>query len=194
MFCLRVINGALMSKRDSSPVWIIAALSVIALAFPREGLAQQAVPRESVANEPTSDDHTIVLELGAAGDWSRSEGFHPGGTFAVEVTPIENRLELETGVTVIRTDHSTETSIDLLFKKPWRVSRTFEFMAGAGPEIVHATGTSGSTFGGVSAVADFMIWPRANVGWYVEPGYELTFRNGGRRHGLAIAAGVIIGR
>jgi hypothetical protein len=161
------------------------------------GLSKQVAAQQTgltTNGAKPGNDHAIVFELGAAGDWSRSEPLRPGGTFAVEVTPIENWLELETGVTVIRADHSTETSIDLLFKKPWRVSRTFEFMAGAGPEIVHATGTGGATFGGLSAVADFMIWPRTNVGWYVEPGYELTFRNGGRHHGLGIAAGVLIGR
>ena len=39
--------------------------------------------------KPTEDDHAVVFEFGAAGDWSRAEGFHPGGTFAFEVTPIE---------------------------------------------------------------------------------------------------------
>ena len=33
-----------------------------------------------------------------------------------------------------------------------------------------------------------------NIGWYVEPGYELTFRDGTRHHGLAIAGGLLIGR
>src|ERR1700719_3282080 len=65
-------------------------------------------------------DHALVLELGAAGDWSRDEGFHPGATFAFEVTPIENWLELEIGVTAIRADGNTEIPVDVLFKKPWR--------------------------------------------------------------------------
>jgi hypothetical protein len=176
------------------PLRTAAALAVIVLALPSEGSAQQAGRPKPGAGDLNGDDHAMVFELGAAADWSRSEPVRPGGTFAVEVTPIERWLELETGVTVIRADRTTETSIDLLFKKPWRVSRTFEFMAGAGPEIVHSTGNGGATFGGLTIVADFMIWPRTNIGWYVEPGYEATFRNGGTRHGLGIAAGVLFGR
>jgi hypothetical protein len=55
-----------------------------------------------------------------------------GGTFAIEVTPIENWLELEIGVTAIRAASSTEIPVDVLFKKPWRSSPQFEFMIAAG--------------------------------------------------------------
>ena len=140
------------------------------------------------------DDHAIVFELGAAGDWSRSEGFHPGGTFAFEVTPVEHWLELEVGFTAIHGDDGTEMPVDVLFKKPWRFSPAFEFMVGVGPELIHVTGPDHGTFWGLSSVLDFMFWPRKNIGWYVEPGYELTVRDGTTRHGLAIAAGLLIGR
>jgi hypothetical protein len=43
-------------------------------------------------------------------------------------------------------------------------------------------------------VLDFMFWPRKNVGWYVEPGYEVTFRGGTTHHGLGISGGMLIGR
>jgi hypothetical protein len=139
-------------------------------------------------------DHAVIYELGVAGDWSPAEGFHPGGTFAFEVTPIEHWLELEIGFTAIRGDATTEMPIDVLFKKPWQISPSFEFMVGIGPELVHAVGRERGTFWGISTVADFMIWPRRNTGWYVEPGYEVTFRNGVTHHGLSIAAGLLIGR
>ena len=74
------------------------------------------------------------------------------------------------------------------------MSPTVEFMIGVGPELIHATGPDGETFWGMSTVLDFMFWPRKNIGWYVEPGYELTFRDGTKHHGLAIAAGLLIGR
>ncbi len=83
---------------------------------------------------------------------------------------------------------------DVLFKKPWQPSRTVEFMAGVGPEVVHATGHTPATFWGVEAVADLMVWPRNNLGWCVEPGYEVTMRDGARHHGLEIAVGVLVGR
>jgi hypothetical protein len=155
-----------------------------------------AQPARTSFDQParTEDDHTIVFEIGAAGDWSRTEGFHPGGTFAFEVTPIEGWLELEVGFTAIRSGDATEMPVDVLFKKPWRPSPTFEFMIGVGPELIRTTGREASTFWGLSSVLDFMFWPRKNVGWYVEPGYELTFRDGARHHGAAIAVGVLIGR
>ena len=143
----------------------------------------------------TDEDHAIVFELGWAGTYSHGEGLHArGATFAFEVTPVPDRLELESGVTVIRANGATETSIDLLFKKPWTLSRTVEFMAGAGPEIVFASGSDSGTFWGVSAVGDLMFWPRKNLGWYLEPGYEADVRNGAARSGFAIAGGLIIGR
>jgi hypothetical protein len=150
--------------------------------------------KKSEGTAPEEGEHAIVFELGAAGDWSRAEGLHPGGTFAFEVTPIENWLELEFGVTAIRAGTSTEIPVDVLFKKPWQFSRAFEFMIGVGPEIVHATGPAHGTFWGLEGVLDFMFWPRKNVGWYVEPGYEMTMRDGVRHHGLGIAAGLLVGR
>ena len=170
--------------RVSSTIVVWLFLTSIALAQDR---AHQP-------SKPEDDDHAVVFELGAAGDWSRREGAHPGGTFAFEITPIEHWLELEIGMTAIRSEDGTEIPIDVLFKKPWRYSPTFEFMVGIGPEIIRATGPHAATFWGVSSVADFMFWPRRNVGWYVEPGYEATFRQGEKHHGLSIAAGLLIGR
>jgi hypothetical protein len=154
-----------------------------------------SVGAQTVTPVAPDDDHSVVFELGWAGDWSPDEGVHPtGATFAFEITPLEHSLELEFGVSAIRSHGSTESSIDVLFKKPWPISKQFEFMAGVGPELIHATGTDGGTFWGVSGVLDFMFWPTKNVGWYLEPGYEATFHDGTTQHGLAMAAGVIIGR
>jgi hypothetical protein len=60
-----------------------------------------------------------------------------GPDLAVEVTPIENWLELEEGVIPLFTGHSTEWDVDLLVKKPWTLSKKAEFMFGVGPEWVH---------------------------------------------------------
>jgi hypothetical protein len=139
-------------------------------------------------------DHSIVFEIGAAGDWSRAEGFHPGATFALEVTPIEHWLELEVGFSALRADGSAELPVDVLLKKPWEFGHSFEFMIGGGPEIVHSTGPNSRTFWGIEAVADLMFWPRRNLGWYVEPGFEVTFPDGTAKRGMAIAAGLLIGR
>lgn len=68
-------------------------------------------------------DPIAVLELGAATSWIVRGGavtFAPN--FAAEVTPIENWLELEAGVSPFYTWHSTEWDTDLLFKKSWTLS------------------------------------------------------------------------
>src|ERR1700676_4990297 len=81
---------------------------------------------QSADKEPAA-----IVELGGAAAWSVKDGGSSFGTsVAVEVTPIENWLELEAGVTPLFAAHSTEWSIDLLFKKPWTLSRKAEFMAG----------------------------------------------------------------
>jgi hypothetical protein len=88
---------------------------------------------QSVEKEPAA-----VIELGAAADRSLTEGQSSfGPTIAVEVTPIENWLELEAGVTPLFRNHSTEWTVDLLFKKPWTFSEKREFMLGVGPEWIH---------------------------------------------------------
>ena len=169
----------------------ICVIALFALQVCARALAQVPQSEHATADET---DHAVVYELGLAGDWSQAEGWHPGGTVAFEVTPIEHWLELEIGFTAIRANTGTEMPVDVLFKKPWQFSRSFEFMVGVGPEIVHATGRDSGTFWGLESVLDFMFWPKRNVGWYVEPGYEVTFRDGARHHGLGISAGLLIGR
>ena len=145
---------------------------------------------QSVDKEPAA-----VVELGGAANWNvKGGGSSFGPTIAVEVTPIENWLELEAGVTPLFNRHSTEWGTDLLFKKPWTLSKKAEFMLGVGPEWVHAT-KYGMTTNSVSgeAVLDFMYWPskKHRFGWYVEPGYEYNFGRG-REQSLGISGGLLI--
>jgi hypothetical protein len=135
----------------------------------------------------------VLLEVGVAAARTLGErSSHWGATIAAEVTPIENWLELEFGVTAIVTDGGTELFSDLLFKKPWRLSPRAELMAGLGPDLVHASGVERGTFLGGEAVLDFMYWPRKNAGWYAEPSYDLVSRHGIAR-GLGLSAGLLIG-
>jgi hypothetical protein len=144
-----------------------------------------------------SDDKepAAVLELGGAADWSVTEGGSSfGPTAAVEVTPVENWLELELGVTPLFARHSTEWDVDLLFKKPWTLSKKAEFMVGVGPEWIHTTkyGTTTNSAAG-EAVLDFMFWPsrKHRFGWYLEPGYEYSFGRG-HEQSLGISGGLLI--
>ncbi len=137
-----------------------------------------------------------VIELGAAANRSMTEGESSfGPTIAVEATPIENWLELEAGVTPLFRSHSTEWSIDLLFKKPWTLSDKMEFMLGVGPEWIH-TNAYGIKMDSVAVevAPDFMFWPsrKHRLGWYLEPSYEYKF-GPGHEHSLGITGGLLIG-
>jgi hypothetical protein len=147
-------------------------------------------PAHTEEKEPAA-----VLELGGAGSWSLENGDSSfGPTVAVEVTPIENWLELEAGVTALFRSHTTEFDADLLFKKPWTLSRKAEIMAGIGPEWIH-TRQSGVTTNAVAgeAVLDFMYWPskRRRFGWYLEPGFEYSFASGHERS-MGVNGGLLI--
>jgi hypothetical protein len=168
------------------------ALAAAVLSLPIVASAQSVSGQASPVD---ADDHAVVLEIGGVVDWEHAERMaHGGGTFAFEVTPIENKLELEIGIAAVHSDGGVEMPLDLLFKKPWRFSPKFEFMIGAGPEVVHAFGPDPGTFWGVEAVLDFMFWPRKYIGWYVEPGYEITFRAGAQHRGVGVSAGLLVGR
>jgi hypothetical protein len=145
---------------------------------------------QSAEKEPAA-----VVELGGAGAWNVTDGGRSfGPTLAVEVTPIEKWLELEVGVTPLFARHSTEWNTDLLFKKPWTLSKKVEFMLGVGPEWVHAR-AQGLTTNSVSVevAPDFMFWLSAKhrFGWYIEPGYEYNFGRG-HEQSLGISGGLLI--
>lgn len=149
----------------------------------------------SASAQSADKDSAAILELGGAAAWDfKSGGSSFGPTVAVEVTPIEKWLELEVGVTPLFRPHATEWSTDLLFKKPWTLSKKVEFMVGVGPEWVHSNenGTVANSIGG-EAVLDFMFWRSAKhrLGWYLEPGYDRNFRQG-HEQSLGITAGLLI--
>jgi hypothetical protein len=152
----------------------------------------QVRPDSTGASQPPEKEAAAILELGAeparslsGGGWSLSP------TVAAEVTPIENWLELEFGVTPTFSHRSTEWDTDFLFKKPWTLSKKVEFMFGVGPEWIHIrkNGITTNSVAGEIAL-DFMFWPspKRRFGWYIEPAYDYTF---GRGHDQVI--GVSIG-
>jgi hypothetical protein len=79
---------------------------IACLAFPFWNIFAQSVEKDPAA----------IVELGGATSWNVEGGaatFAPD--LAVEVTPIENWLELELGTTPFFTRNSTEWETDLLF-------------------------------------------------------------------------------
>jgi hypothetical protein len=141
-------------------------------------------------NEPAA-----IVEVGAAGEWALTHGASGyGPNVAVEVTPIKEWLEIEAGVTPFFRRGETEWDADLLFKKPYTLSKTAEFMFGVGPEWEHTiAGGVGSNSVGGEAALDFMFWPwaRRRVGWYVEPSYGYSFASG-HEQSASVTAGLLI--
>jgi hypothetical protein len=148
------------------------------------------------ARAGATEDPVVILEVGGATSWNVTGGaatFAPN--FAAETTLIENWLELEAGVSPFYTPNSTEWDTDLLFKKPWTISRKAEFMLGIGPQWVHLK-QNGKTADSVSGevAGDFMFWPNGKhrFGWFLEPAYDYSFA-AGHQQSIGMTAGLLIG-
>ena len=149
------------------PYVFIFAGCCLSLLFCLSARAQTSSKASSGPHPEAGEDKDpiAIVELGAATSWNLSGGaatFAPN--LAVEVTPIENWLELEAGVSPFYTRKSTEWDTDLLFKKPWTISRKAEFMLGVGPEWVHLR-QNGKVTNSISGeiAGDFMFWPANTV-------------------------------
>jgi hypothetical protein len=102
--------------------------------------------------------------------------------------------EFEIGASVLSADHGVEVPIDLLIKKPFRLSRWAELMIGLGPEVVLVSNptTRATHFGGEAAL-DLMFWPWGRrVGLWIEPAYDVISYNGATS-GVGSSGGVLFG-
>jgi len=182
--------------------WVfILTAAFIFLFSPLPGSGQATVGKRSVnpsqdqtAKEP--EEPVAILEVGAATSWNIKGGaatFAPN--LAAEITPIEGWLELEAGVSPFYTRKSTEWDTDLLFKKPWTLSRKAEFMLGIGPQWTYLkqNGKTANSIAGEVA-GDFMFWPtgKHRFGWFLEPAYDYSFA-GGHPQSVGMSAGLLIG-
>jgi hypothetical protein len=136
-----------------------------------------------------------TLEFGAAASVNPKDGTSSyGPSFAVEFTPVEGLLEIEAGTTPLFRARSTEWNTDVIFKKPWTLSRKAELMAGVGPEWVHSNepGAKPNSVAGEAAL-DFMYWPtgKHKFGWYVEPSYDYNFMRG-HEESISVTGGLLV--
>jgi hypothetical protein len=166
------------------------------LCLPARGQTTLQKPSTSVQAADNDKDAKAIFELGAATSWNLNGGsttFAPN--LAAEITPIEKWLELELGVSPFYTRNAKEWDTDLLFKKPWTMSRKAEFMLGVGPQWVHLkqNGRWSNSIAGEIA-ADFMFWPtgKHRFGWYVEPAYDYSFARGHQKS-IGMSGGLLIG-
>jgi len=122
---------------------LIGAYAVLLCCLPAFGQMAKNDSSAHPVKTSTDDDTVAILEVGAATNWNFNGGaatFAPN--LAAECTPIENWLELEAGVSPFYTRNSTEWDTDLLFKKPWDISKKSRVHAGSRT----AMGTSKTTW------------------------------------------------
>ena len=143
-----------------------------------------------------ADDEPLAIgEIGGAMNWN-VKGFAPSGgpTLAVEFTPVKEWLEIEFGATESYSKGASQLSFDLLFKKPYTISETLEFMAGVGPEFtfLRSNGRTINVWGGEFAL-DFMYWPFKNgtFGFYAEPAYDYSF-GAGNEQSIGFSGGLLV--
>ena len=137
---------------------------------------------------------SAIVEIGGAGGWGLKGGSAFGTDLSVETTPIPDWLELEGSVTTLFSRGQTELDTDFLFKKPFTLSDTVEFMFGVGPEWQHTVihgGTRDAVAG--EAALDFMFWPWAErkFGLYLEPSYDYGFEHG-HEQSVSVGAGLLV--
>ena len=151
--------------------------------------------KPAIQPEATEENEPFAIgEFGGAVNWN-IKGFAPSGgpSIAVEFTPIKEWLEIEIGGTESYSKGASELSFDLLFKKPYTISRILEFMAGVGPEFssMKSNGRTTNTWDGEFAL-DFMYWPfktRA-FGFYAEPVYDYSFASGNEQS-IGVSGGLL---
>jgi hypothetical protein len=171
---------------------------VPSLAF---GVALLTLARAAAAGDTNPGDsadvleHTVIVGVGGAVELELADrSLHAGGNVMVEWEAIEDWLELELGVSALAADGGVEAPIELLFKKPFRLARWAELMPGVGPQVVVvSSSTTRAAYLGGELALDFMFWPWGRrVGLWVEPAYEIVFRDG-VSHGLGGTGGVLVG-
>jgi hypothetical protein len=160
------------------------------------GQSSDGRPSNGRSGATADRDPAAILEFGAATSWNMRGGaaiFAPN--LAAEITPIENWLELEAGVSPFYSSNSSEWDIDLLFKKPWTISPKTEFMLGIGPQWTYFKERGKPTNSiAVEVAGDFMFWPtgKHRFGWFLEPAYDYSFASG-HQQSIGISAGLLIG-
>jgi hypothetical protein len=159
--------------------WAAAGL-VIALLCPLGMAAAEEKDKEPLA----------VVALGGAGEWGFPGGkFSRGPSAAVEFSLIKEWVEVEIGGAKLFRRGTSEWEAEVVFRKPFTLSNTAEFMIGLGPIWTQAKGESGKW--GTTFAADFMFWssPEKKYGWFVEPTYSII----GNERTLGVSLGLLIG-
>jgi hypothetical protein len=140
-----------------------------------------------IAHAGDEKEPAALVELGAAGESEirGASGFGPSA--AVEFSPTKN-FEIEAGVTPLFGGQGrTDWDFELMFRRPFDLSKTLEFEPGIGPTL------NGSGQVGVAASTELMIWPWPDrkLGFFIDPSYGVSLA-AGHAQSLGITAGILI--
>ena len=131
--------------------------------------SQQAFGQEHA----DADRHDTVFEIGTAGEWGLGDGKTSfGPSFALAITPIEHELEIEFGLTPMISKGTVDWEGEIVFKKPFELSKNVELLVGIGPEWA----TPSNSIGAIAKL-DLVYWRTPQYGLFVEPSYSYTFNN-----------------
>jgi hypothetical protein len=126
--------------------------------------------------EHAAADHSLVLKIGPALERGlEGKSTIAGAAVAMEVTAIEDWLAVELGATRLSGNGRRANSVELLFKKPFQLSRTAEVMIGLGPQVGRAfSGGVSAKSKSVQFVVDFMFpdYPRGSASELVGPAHS----------------------
>jgi hypothetical protein len=138
--------------------------------------------------EPEAAEHRdLILEVAPAGEWGLGDDGKRsfGPSFALAVTPIEHQLEVEFGLTPMFDHGKADWEGEIVFKKPFELSKNLELLVGIGPQWA----TPSNSFGAVAKL-DLVYWKTPKIGLFVEPSYSYAF-NGGHEQSLTLKAGIL---
>jgi hypothetical protein len=146
---------------------IHAAIAVVVLAA--------SFGRALGAEPETAEHRDVVLEVAPAGEWELGGDGKTsfGPSFALAVTPIEHQLEVEFGLTPMIDHGSADWEGEIVFKKPFELTKNWELLVGAGPQWAMPS----NSFGAIAKL-DLVYWKTSQVGLFVEPSYSYAFTPG----------------
>ena len=175
----------------ATPARLALLLGALTALLPTPALAEDA---QSGDETDTDSAHTLVVGAGGATELELPGGSpRLGANVMVEWEAIDDWLELEVGASLLAETNGIEVPVDLLAKKPFKLTRWAEFMVGVGPEVVHVSGSPRATYFGGEAALDFMFWPSGHrLGLWVEPEYDLIFERT-PSSGVGASGGLLVG-
>ena len=140
-------------------------------------------------------ESSVVVELAGSGEWDVHGGAGAYGPYlALEYEVIEHWLEIETAVAPRFSNGQAEVEFELIFKKPFELSKSLEFLIGAGPVWVHHAEESPKDSIAGEAIVELVYWPWEDhkMGFFVEPSYSYNFGEG-HEQTVGVTAGLHIG-